>query len=823
MRYQNVDLLITGTHGAYQVRIASPMGTASSSFALPFSDTEIENFILKVGPMRRAVRRADSPQMKVVRDFGGQLFKAIFADQIYARLSSSLDQARLQDGGIRLRIFTQDVPELANLPWEFLYDASQDSFLALSTTTPIVRFLQLSQPVPPLKVARPLRILGIVSSPRDAMALDVAAEKRYLEQANQELRQRRLTVDLEIDWLPQATLQKLQSALRRQSYHILHFVGHGTFDEGQGEGVLVFENEEGKAQPVSASVLGALLRDHPTLRLAVLNACEGARTGWDDPFGGVAPALVRAGLPAVVAMQFEVSDKAAITFAREFYGAVTDSLPVDAALAEARKAILGTGNEVEWGTPVLYSRVEDGLLFQVPPRPDTAETAPDLQYQQVVDLVRQEKWQAALAAWASLRQQVPDYPDKALVADLAARQVKAAELYREMSSLVAGRQWSKALDLWRQILMIDPERRDPDKLVDQARAGLKKDQETAAQQQRLAGMYDEMTGLVAIGQWKRANAVWNEIQRIDRTYPDSKGLVPKIAAGLAPAPDRRLPEEPAEVRKPGRMRGCLWAAIALVILASAALVLRQQFLRAPAASVPTSNSQATLAASFSSSPAAVPTPNEPVVAVITDAPRVTPPPTSTPAAPTAFSSREIFSGGVGSWSEFQGSVGGFGFTGRIDVLDARQVDGYETVTSSIQLTGLQGTSSSVVTQRWVDGALYTLSDQSPELNASFLPPKLEIPAQVSPGQTWSWQGLLQPFGPIHYTAAILHIEPVTVPAGTFSALHIQSTGLDYFALQPLEFTTDSWIVPGVGTVKSTTYTAGQLFLDQELTRYQVVP
>jgi hypothetical protein len=64
-------------------------------------------------------------------------------------------------------------------------------------------------------------------------------------------------------------------------------------------------------------------------------------------------------------MQFEITDEAAITFAQEFYGAVADGYPVDAALAEARKAIFTQGNGLEWGTPVLYLRAPDGRVFDV--------------------------------------------------------------------------------------------------------------------------------------------------------------------------------------------------------------------------------------------------------------------------------------------------------------------------------------------------------------------------------------------------------------------------------------------------------------------------
>lgn len=64
-------------------------------------------------------------------------------------------------------------------------------------------------------------------------------------------------------------------------------------------------------------------------------------------------------------MQFEITDEAAKTFAREFYGAVADGYLLDAALAEARKAIFAQANSSEWGTPVLYLRAPDGRIFDV--------------------------------------------------------------------------------------------------------------------------------------------------------------------------------------------------------------------------------------------------------------------------------------------------------------------------------------------------------------------------------------------------------------------------------------------------------------------------
>lgn len=365
MAYRNVDIYITKSGDNYDVKVAGPAGMASSHFTIPFQQEELKKFIVEMGATRRPIRRDDTPQMRAVRSFGRSLYTALLTDESYARFKSALDQIHLQGDRACIRLHLLNTPELMNLPWEYLYDANGDTFWALSADTPIVRFVELAQPVLPLPTEPPLRILGMVSSPDGGLNLNLDTERRNMEEALAELRRRGQIGALEITWLQRATLEELQRTLRRQTFHIFHFLGHGTYDSIMDEGALVFEDENRRPSLINATKLGTLLRDHKTLRLAVLNACEGARTSEQDPFAGVAPAMVRTGLPVAIAMQFEVTDKAAIIFAREFYSAIADGLPVYAAVSEARKAIFFSGNDVEWGTPVIFSRVNDGIVFVV--------------------------------------------------------------------------------------------------------------------------------------------------------------------------------------------------------------------------------------------------------------------------------------------------------------------------------------------------------------------------------------------------------------------------------------------------------------------------
>ena len=374
--YSDFDVIVEPEGAEYRARVVdSPAGEATAMFAVPFSELELENFLLRVGRPRRGTRRLESEEMEAAREFGARLFDAMFHDDVEMSLQRSLDAVERRGEGLRIRLRFSDTPELASLPWEFLYNEDSDEFLVLSAWTPIIRYLDLTQTIEPLTVTGPVRILVMISGPEDYPSLDVEEEWRRIERSLAGLIDAGAVMVTRTEG---ATLLDLQRALRQHDYHIFHFLGHGGFDEKADDGVLVLENENHRSRLAAGRDLGTILHDHRSLRLAVLNACEGARASDSDPFSGAAQSLVRKGIPAVVAMQFEITDDAAIAFAQEFYSAIADALPVDAAIGEARRAIFGLGNDIEWGTPVVYLR-GDGQLFTIetPVKPVARVTASD--------------------------------------------------------------------------------------------------------------------------------------------------------------------------------------------------------------------------------------------------------------------------------------------------------------------------------------------------------------------------------------------------------------------------------------------------------------
>lgn len=295
---------------------------------------------------------------QAIRQIGKRLFEAVFQGEILVLWHQSLDTARQQNTRLRLRLMLTDVPKLANLPWECLCDPVFNQFLALSVETPIVRYLDLPSPPRPMQTSHPLHILVLAANPKGD--LDAEGEWLRLHQALHEVIE---SGQATIERLEKPTWSALQRRLRQGEIHILHFIGHGGFDESVGEGSLLFEDESRKGNPVSASRLGTLLHDHQPLRLVLLNACRSGETSPEEPFAGVAQTLIQNGIPAVIAMQRPISDQAAVTLAKEFYAALADLGLVDAGLAEARKAIFISGNESEWIIPALYTRSPDGQLF----------------------------------------------------------------------------------------------------------------------------------------------------------------------------------------------------------------------------------------------------------------------------------------------------------------------------------------------------------------------------------------------------------------------------------------------------------------------------
>ncbi len=392
MHYEDFVIQLGPDHGdGHSVQVLqSPAGEGTGRFRPPIDQERMDELWSDPGmvlprrgcglppPLPRDLRPAPSAaRSQDLRAVGVQLFDALFAGQVRSLYDQSLGAIRSSpDRGLRIKLKLD--PGAAGLaavyrfPWEYLYQAETDDYLCLSRRSPLVRYLDVPRSTQPIPLPSVLRILVAVSMPLGLTPLDLEHERRLIEEAWGQ------QSGVECAFLARATPDALRKALLEDAYHVLHFMGHGGFDPSSGDGVVYFENEDGSSHPLSGRALATKLKDfHETLGLVFLNACETARAPdgtIGNPFSGVAGALVLGGLPAVVAMQFPISDPAAIAFSAAFYRRLAAGDSVDEALTEGRQAVHSADpDSMEWGTPVLFVRVPDGTIFQ---RPVAAERPP---------------------------------------------------------------------------------------------------------------------------------------------------------------------------------------------------------------------------------------------------------------------------------------------------------------------------------------------------------------------------------------------------------------------------------------------------------------
>lgn len=343
----------------------SPYGSTVSQLPAPIPPAELEARLAAVeksltrSAAKLVTRRAAAPE-RTAHEFGAQISDALLAGDVRLLFSKCREKAREQHQDLRVLV-NPSGPNVCRIPWEFTVDPDRDDdYLALRV--PVARSPHLMQAIPPLQVQPPLRVLGVMSRPEDLPALDVERERRDVTQALG-----RLSSDMvEMVWLEGDRWNDLADAVRSDTWHVLHFVGHGGFDEDSESGFLELADDQGNAIAVPATDLGRLISSSPQLRLVVLNACESAVSGSEGFFSSTAAKLMREGVPAVVAMQYEITDDAALAFSSSFYEGLARGIPVDRAVMLARESVKMTMRTLEWATPVLFLASDETRVFALP-------------------------------------------------------------------------------------------------------------------------------------------------------------------------------------------------------------------------------------------------------------------------------------------------------------------------------------------------------------------------------------------------------------------------------------------------------------------------
>ncbi len=343
--------------------VRSPELQLQSVMRFPLDERTVRNHIqnLEIALLRSMgnPRHLPSRQEKDVQEFGKILFDTLFTGDILKYYDEDQEKAVSQGRRLRLKLHIES-PELAALPWELLYYPRRGAYVCQLDSASVIRHPLLSRPMPPIVADGPLRVLGMVASPSDMPPIDVTHEQQRLVKAIQDMES---NGRVELEWLKGQTWRDLQEAMNTGTWHVVHFVGYGRFSRSANEGFISLVSQSGQPLRLGATQLARLLTASGKTGLVLLNL--GRRlTNTNRSFSSTAATLVRMGIPAVVETPYEIADQTVHDFISTLYEALVESMPVDAAVAEARKAVgLAAPNTVAWGAPVLYTGLANNALF----------------------------------------------------------------------------------------------------------------------------------------------------------------------------------------------------------------------------------------------------------------------------------------------------------------------------------------------------------------------------------------------------------------------------------------------------------------------------
>jgi tetratricopeptide (TPR) repeat protein len=312
--------------------------------------------------------------------FGQRLYNELFQGTIRDSWLFSQGIAANRRQLLRFRLGLKTTL-LHQLPWEVLY--ADDRPLSTGTDIVFSRYhssyaVRASRLRPPKFIpdaTQPLRILMVLAAPSDQEVLDLQQEARILKQELQTQYLIGQLPDIELTILEQPGREQLTQALEHNHYQVLHYAGHSNLGTAGGSLYLV-SRTTGLTEILSGDDLAGLLVNNG-IRMAVFNSCRSVY-GATEPFandpsnGNLAEALVRRGIPAVLAMAERIPNNVALNLSLLFYRSLKQGFPVDLSLSRARAGLITSygSDQLYWALPILYLHPEfDGYLMASPTEP----------------------------------------------------------------------------------------------------------------------------------------------------------------------------------------------------------------------------------------------------------------------------------------------------------------------------------------------------------------------------------------------------------------------------------------------------------------------
>jgi hypothetical protein len=323
----------------------------------------------------------DLPSSHPLMLLGQKLYNALFQGPLRDSWVAAQSVAHSQRSVLRLRLGLKG-SLLPRIPWEILHAAGIGPCYRFLTTGTEITFSRyqvntpLGSPTLPFKRSHrePLRILMAIAGPNDQETIDLEQEAKELKaELNRETQAGQPAIELHI--LAQPGRDEITQALERGHYDVFHYAGHSNLGDSGGNIYLVSRLTT-LTETLSGEDLAGLLVNNG-VKLAVFNSCRSADTAFgDNEEGNLAQALVKCGIPAVLAMAERIPDEAALTLTRLFYRNLDCGYPLDLSLNRARQGLISTygSRQLYWALPVLYLHpLFDGWLTKPENLPDVSE------------------------------------------------------------------------------------------------------------------------------------------------------------------------------------------------------------------------------------------------------------------------------------------------------------------------------------------------------------------------------------------------------------------------------------------------------------------
>jgi hypothetical protein len=305
--------------------------------------------------------------------YGERLFGGLFGDD---KLRNYLDNARatLQapEAAMRVRLrIDRGAKELHALKWELLRDPRSGRVFATDESTWFSRYLDSEDwKAVQLNPRLNLSALVVVASPADGKAyglVDIDPDREIGRVRSG------LGMQFRVDEVRGPdTLDRLNAKLR-DGYDILYLVCHGKLNENEAllwlEGTAAAGGNHGVTTRTPGKELVERVRDllEKRPRLVVLVSCQSAGHGdqaGPDGSGFLAalgPQLAEVGVPAVIAMQGDLSMATAERFVPAFFEHLRLDGQIDRAVAVARGLV--RKRDDHW-MPALFLRLSDGRIWE---------------------------------------------------------------------------------------------------------------------------------------------------------------------------------------------------------------------------------------------------------------------------------------------------------------------------------------------------------------------------------------------------------------------------------------------------------------------------